>query len=160
MFRQDSRNAVSVQNNGACAQNSMRRFRNRNDGRQNAHERSKMKTKIGGQAVLEGVMMRGERSMALSVRDEGGNIRTETTRLADKKPWYRKVPFLRGVVNLVISMIDGTKIINKSAEFMIEDVVRQLGDAACHNAGRCACSGAVYRYTYGRAGVVFCPDKT
>lgn len=44
-----------------------------------------MKTKIGGQAVLEGVMMRGERSMALSVRDEGGNIRTETTRLADKK---------------------------------------------------------------------------
>ena len=67
-------------------------------------------------------MMRGERSMALSVRDEGGNIRTETTRLADKKPWYRKVPFLRGVVNLVISMIDGTKIINKSAEFMIEDV--------------------------------------
>ena len=63
-----------------------------------------MKTKIGGQAVLEGVMMRGERSMALSVRDESGNIRTETTRLADKKPWYRKVPFLRGVVNLVISM--------------------------------------------------------
>lgn len=81
-----------------------------------------MKTKIGGQAVLEGVMMRGERSMALSVRDETGNIRTETTRLPSKKPWYRKVPFLRGIVNLVISMIDGTKIIGKSAEFMVEDV--------------------------------------
>lgn len=71
---------------------------------------------------MEGVMMRGERSMALSVRDEGGNIRTETTRLPDKKPWYRKVPFLRGIVNLVISMIDGTKIIGKSADFLIEDV--------------------------------------
>lgn len=71
---------------------------------------------------MEGVMMRGERSMALSVRDEGGNIRTETTRLPDKKPWYRKVPFLRGIVNLVISMIDGTKIIGKSADFLLEEV--------------------------------------
>ena len=41
-----------------------------------------MKTKIGGQAVIEGVMMRGESSMALAVRDEMGEIRLETTRLA------------------------------------------------------------------------------
>ncbi len=34
-----------------------------------------MKTKIGGQAVIEGVMMRGARSMALAVRDEMGEIR-------------------------------------------------------------------------------------
>ena len=81
-----------------------------------------MKTKIGGQAVLEGVMMRGATSMALAVRDETGQIRMEATRLAAKKPWYRKVPFLRGVVNLVISMIDGMKIISKSAEVMVEDV--------------------------------------
>ena len=81
-----------------------------------------MKTKIGGQAVLEGVMMRGATSMALAVRDELGNIRMDTTRLATKKPWYRKVPFLRGVVNLIISMIDGTKIIGKSAEVMVEEV--------------------------------------
>ena len=32
------------------------------------------KTKIGGQAVIEGVMMRGETSMALAVRDESGEI--------------------------------------------------------------------------------------
>ena len=81
-----------------------------------------MKTKIGGQAVLEGVMMRGATSMALAVRDELGQIRMDTTRLATKKPWYRKVPFLRGVVNLIISMIDGTKIIGKSAEVMVEEV--------------------------------------
>ena len=81
-----------------------------------------MKTKIGGQAVLEGVMMRGATSMALAVRDEQGQIRMDTTRLSTKKPWYRKVPFLRGVVNLVISMIDGTKIISKSAEVMVEEV--------------------------------------
>ena len=81
-----------------------------------------MKTKIGGQAVLEGVMMRGASSMALAVRDEMGQIRMDTTRLPAKKPWYRKVPFLRGVVNLIISMIDGTKIIGKSAEVMVEEV--------------------------------------
>ena len=81
-----------------------------------------MKTKIGGQAVLEGVMMRGATSMALAVRDELGIIRMDTTRLATKKPWYRKVPFLRGIVNLIVSMIDGTKIIGKSAEVMVEEV--------------------------------------
>lgn len=82
-----------------------------------------MKTKIGGQAVIEGVMMRGASSMALSVRDEMGQIRVETTRLPAKKPWYKKVPFLRGVINLVVSMVDGMKITAKSAEVMVEDEV-------------------------------------
>ncbi len=81
-----------------------------------------MKTRIGGQAVIEGVMMRGASSMALAVRDETGTIRLDTKRLPAKKPWYRRVPFLRGVVNLVVSLIDGTKIIEKSAEVMVEDV--------------------------------------
>ncbi|MBR7176929.1 MAG: DUF1385 domain-containing protein, partial [Clostridia bacterium] len=82
-----------------------------------------MKTKIGGQAVLEGIMMRGQSSMALACRDESDNIRMDTTRLATKKPWYRKVPFLRGVINLVVSMIDGYKIIGKSAEVMAEEEI-------------------------------------
>lgn len=82
-----------------------------------------MKTKIGGQAVIEGVMMRGESSMALAVADELGEIRVESTRLSTVKPWYRKVPFLRGIVNLVISLIDGTKIIGKSAEVMVEEEI-------------------------------------
>ncbi len=82
-----------------------------------------MKTKIGGQAVIEGVMMRGQSSMALAVRDELGNIRVETTRLSATKPWYRKVPFLRGVINLITSMIDGTKITYKSAEVMVEEEI-------------------------------------
>ncbi len=82
-----------------------------------------MKTKIGGQAVIEGVMMRGATSMALSVRDELGHIRTETTRLSTKKPWYKKVPFLRGIINLIVSMKEGTQIISKSAEVMVEEEI-------------------------------------
>ena len=88
-----------------------------------------MKTKIGGQAVIEGVMMRGATSMALTVRDELGQMRTETTRLATKKPWYKKIPFLRGIINLVISMIDGTKIISKSAELMVEDEIETSNES-------------------------------
>lgn len=87
-----------------------------------------MKTKIGGQAVIEGVMMRGQSSMALSVRDELGNIRTETTRLSAERPWYRKLPFVRGIVNLVISLVDGTKIIGKSAEVMVEEEIDTSGN--------------------------------
>ncbi|MBO5866582.1 MAG: peptide chain release factor N(5)-glutamine methyltransferase [Clostridia bacterium] len=82
-----------------------------------------MKTKIGGQAVIEGVMMRGATSMALTVRDELGQMRTETTRLSTKKPWYKKIPFLRGIINLVVSMLDGTKIISKSAEVLVEEEI-------------------------------------
>lgn len=72
------------------------------------------KTKIGGQAVIEGVMMRGETSMALAVRDESGEIRLETTRLK-KKSKAGKIPFVRGVVNLVASLVSGTRILYKSA---------------------------------------------
>lgn len=71
--------------------------------------------------------MRGDTNEALSVRDEMGQIRVETKRLPAKKPWYRKVPFLRGVINLVISMIDGFKIIGKSAEVMVEDEIDTKG---------------------------------
>ena len=83
-----------------------------------------MKTKIGGQAVLEGVMMRGATSMALCVRDENGTIRTDTQRLPLKKPWYRKVPIIRGVANLIFSMVSGMKITMKSAEIALEDEVQ------------------------------------
>ena len=78
------------------------------------------KTKIGGQAVIEGVMMRGETSMALAVRDESGEIRLETTRLK-KKSKAGKIPFVRGVVNLVASLVSGTRILYKSAEIAGEE---------------------------------------
>ena len=64
------------------------------------------KTNIGGQAVLEGVMMRGARSMAVAVRDEDGVIRVETERIKDvkEKPFVYRAPFIRGVLSLVFSL--------------------------------------------------------
>ena len=84
-----------------------------------------MKTKIGGQAVLEGVMMRGATCQALAVRDESGNILVESQRLCIKKPWYAKVPFIRGVANLVTSLTGGMKTIAKSAEVFASDELEE-----------------------------------
>lgn len=72
------------------------------------------KSKIGGQAVIEGVMMRGETSSALSVRDEKKRIRVKTWRNKPKTMW-NKIPVIRGVLAFFDSMVQGTKIIQDSA---------------------------------------------
>lgn len=76
------------------------------------------KTNIGGQAVIEGVMMRGNSSMAISVRDEDGVIRVETERLkpVKEKPFIFRTPFIRGILSFVDSLFSGTKILMRSAE--------------------------------------------
>ena len=76
------------------------------------------RTSIGGQAVLEGVMMRGVSSMATSVRDENGDIRVETKRITPsaKKNVILRLPIIRGVVNFFASMVTGIKTLMRSAE--------------------------------------------
>ncbi len=84
-------------------------------------EKRKKCTSIGGQAVLEGVMMRGQKSMAMAVRDADGEIQVETTRLK-KRSKINKVPILRGVINFFESMVTGIKITLRSAEVYGEDI--------------------------------------
>lgn len=81
-------------------------------------EKKKFRSSIGGQAVLEGVMMRGERSMATAVRDESGEIQIESSRFtpSSKKSKWKRLPFVRGVINFVNSMIMGVQIIMRSSE--------------------------------------------
>ncbi len=81
------------------------------------------RTNIGGQAVLEGVMMRGEKSMATSVRDADGVIRVETERLkpVKEKPFIFRVPFVRGAINFFASLVTGTKILMRSASVYGEE---------------------------------------
>ncbi|MGN1099443.1 MAG: DUF1385 domain-containing protein, partial [Christensenellales bacterium] len=78
--------------------------------------KKKQCTSIGGQAVMEGVMMRGLKSMATAVRDPNGKIVIESERLNSTKKWYQKVPVIRGFVNFFSMMIMGTKILMRSAE--------------------------------------------
>lgn len=76
------------------------------------------RTYIGGQAVLEGVMMRGRKAYATAVRDPEGNIQVESRRLHPSKKMRiaSKIPLVRGVINFVSSLVTGSKILMRSAE--------------------------------------------
>ena len=78
---------------------------------------------IGGQAVMEGVMMRGRTSMATAVRDPESAIQIESERLTppEKKSKFSRLPFVRGVVNFVHSLIDGNKVLLRSADVAMPD---------------------------------------
>jgi release factor-specific protein-(glutamine-N5) methyltransferase len=79
------------------------------------------KTLIGGQAVMEGVMMRGVSSMALAVRDPEGNLLLKTERLKKTKGVIRKIPIVRGAVMFFQTLIMGVKTLLKSAEVFSEE---------------------------------------
>ena len=75
---------------------------------------------IGGQAVIEGVMMMGRGSDCTAVRDPGGEIQVERVRY---KPGGKatKIPFVRGVVNMFTSLVRGTKALMRSAKVYGEE---------------------------------------
>lgn len=80
------------------------------------------KTSIGGQALIEGIMMRGPKQSAMAVRNTQGEIVLEKwdNVPADKKPTFvdkmKKVPVIRGVFAFVSAMVSGYKSLMKSAE--------------------------------------------
>ena len=78
----------------------------------------KFKSKIGGQALIEGIMMLGPDTGAMACRLPDGSIDVETWEEKNGKsaPWYRKVPLVRGCTNFVISLVKGYKYTMKSAE--------------------------------------------
>lgn len=62
------------------------------------------------------MMMRGKTAEAVAVRDPYGNIQTESRRLPEKKPLVARIPVVRGIYSLVMSLIDGNRILMRSAE--------------------------------------------
>lgn len=74
-------------------------------------------TKVGGQAIIEGLMMRGSRSIAVAIREPNGNIHLSVEPL--KKPGgWKKIPVLRGVVAFIDSLVTGTTIIMDGADVL------------------------------------------
>lgn len=95
-------------------------------------------TSIGGQALMEGVMMRGPSSMAMAVRNKDGFIEVDSMRLKPAR-WYNKVPVLRGVVSFVESLYSGINTITKSAQVISDE------DEKVSNAGMifAVCAGVL-----------------
>lgn len=81
-------------------------------------KKKKTCTYIGGQAVMEGVMMRGRRAMATAVRDPDGNVQIEAVRIRppEERSRFSRLPFVRGVVSFVESLVIGNRVLMRSAE--------------------------------------------
>lgn len=73
------------------------------------------KTRIGGQALIEGIMMKGVSKGAMAVRMKDGGIDVEEWDLKPAK-WYNKTPIIRGSINFISSLTEGYKCMMKSAE--------------------------------------------
>lgn len=79
---------------------------------------------IGGQAVMDGVMMRGPHSWAVAVRRRDGSIAVQhrpIVSFASRHAWAR-IPLVRGVVALAESLVIGMRALFVSSEYAIEDV--------------------------------------
>lgn len=81
------------------------------------------KTTIGGQAVIEGVMMKGPSKIAVAVRkpDNEIELKVEDNNSITKKYKFLKLPFLRGVVSLIEALNTGISTLMYSASFWTED---------------------------------------
>lgn len=81
------------------------------------------KQKVGGQAVIEGVMMQSKKKRAIAVRKSDGEIVVDSKKI---KSWINdkgidKIPFIRGSFILIETMIEGVKSTNFSSEFFLEE---------------------------------------
>ncbi len=76
------------------------------------------RTHIGGQAVIQGVMMRSKCGMATAVRDDTGDMQTEAIRLTppEQQAKWKRLPFVRGVVSFVSSLVLGMGALMRSSD--------------------------------------------
>ncbi|MCL2402144.1 MAG: DUF1385 domain-containing protein [Oscillospiraceae bacterium] len=89
---------------------------------ENSENKEQFRTSIGGQALIEGIMMRGPKKQAIVINTKEGFV----TKVEDNKLLKDKYPivgfvFIRGAVNFISSMITGTRALMFSAEQMPEE---------------------------------------
>lgn len=90
------------------------------------HENSCIhRTSIGGQAIMEGVMMRGPEKTVIAVRDPQGEIVLEDLKDEAKYKKLKKIPIIRGVFNFVSSLTVGFSAINRSTEIALTEEEQQ-----------------------------------
>lgn len=81
----------------------------------------------GGQAVIEGVMIRGRDHYSLAVRRPNGNIATESTRLSTLYTGrLRNIPLVRGVIVLIETLVIGIQALSRSANIALEEEGQEL----------------------------------
>lgn len=81
------------------------------------------KCEVGGQAVIEGVMMRGNKGQATAIRKSDGKIEIDMKKIVPitKKYKFLNIRFIRGIFVLIDSLVTGINTLNYSASFFEED---------------------------------------
>ena len=72
----------------------------------NQPKKERFKTSVGGQALMEGIMMRGPKQMCCAVRKPDGTIETKLDPTPAHGVWM-KIPLVRGAIAMIESMIVG-----------------------------------------------------
>ena len=89
----------------------------------NAPAKEKFKTMIGGQALIEGIMMRGPEKDAIVIRNSNGQLHTEVQPRKKNPPKsVRNWPFIRGIFNFFDSQLVGIKALMRSADLAPEEM--------------------------------------
>lgn len=81
----------------------------------------KKMTSIGGQALMEGLMMIGPATLSMAVRLPDGTIHVETAPVG-KSTRATKIPFIRGSVKIFQQMVIGTRYLLRSAQYIEDDI--------------------------------------
>ena len=91
---------------------------------------------IGGQAVLEGIMMRNGGKYSVAVRKPDGEIAVDVQEYKSFIPWETplKIPFVRGIFNFVDSLVVGMKTLTYSASFYEEEEGVEMTEAEAEKA--------------------------
>ena len=91
------------------------------------HSNGAFRTSIGGQALIEGILMRGPEKQAIVVRDKDGQLveKVEELQLIKDRYPILGVPLIRGTVNFLAAMISGVKALMYSADFYPDEEVSQ-----------------------------------
>jgi uncharacterized protein YqhQ len=98
----------------------------------------------GGQAVMEGVMMRGSKAMAVAIRAPNGQIvvRSEPLNQRIYGGWMAKVPIVRGITMLWDTLVLGTRTLMLSADIAAQEPEQKARPAVAASTGAAAAGGA------------------
>ena len=86
----------------------------------NQPKKERFKTSVGGQALMEGIMMRGPKQMCCAVRKPDGTIETKLDPTPTHGVWT-KIPLVRGAISMIESMIVGYRYMMYSAQVSMGD---------------------------------------
>ena len=94
---------------------------------QEARPTEKFRTSVGGQALMEGIMMRGPAKICCAVRRPDGTI--DLTYDEVRTHWYNRVPLVRGVFNMVENLCSGYKYLMHSADISMTEEEQQAEES-------------------------------